>query len=966
MQKLLNMKFSNYLLLILAVIASQITEAQTITGTKGKASKKYIVNIQQLQGVADHSPSANIRVPNRNWEHPNWQVDKSKIIYEEPIGSYQKPSPNRELSPAPDTTFLALHDNGGSIPPDVNGTVGPEHLMVTLNQGVRIQDREGNILMTTSLSTFWDPLPGNGGTFDPKIIYDPYNNRWIMTTPSGSNSVDSKLYIGVSQTSDPLGDWNMYWIDPDESDITWFDYPSIGFNKKWITISGNMFGGDYYRTVFTFDKMALYNGDEDIEFTRFATTQGFTLVPSITYDTVVEDQYLISTSNGNTGGMGYINKFKLSGDVNNPVFEFEGSIGIPDTWANGAGYYGNFLPQLGSSELINSVDSRMENVIYRHGKLWAVHHVFLPADNPQRAAVQWWNIDTDGVILERGRVEDESNQFSFAFATIAVNKNEDVFIGFDVFSDTQYASAGYAYKSHYDEPNSMREYYQYKDGLGPYYKTYGGGRNRWGDYSNTSVDPLNDTDFWCIQEYASTNNKWSTWWAFMRPAFFPETDFQASNLLIPVGETIDFTDHTAGVPANWEWDFLGAQPTTSNLQNPADVLYETEGSFDVQLITSNIYGSDTLLKESMITTSSTILPEVEFTSDNEVVCTNTLVKFTDQSLYSPIQWEWQFDPSTVSFVNGTDQFSQNPEVEFDEAGTYSVSLKVWNLNGFSEITKFEIIKAGGFQPYFNEDFEDGLANRFWTIENPDDEITWETMEVAGAGHGQSAVGINLYDYYSFTERDILISPSFNLEGMSNASMEFEHAYAKRYSQVSDSLIVLVSENCGEDWTRMLALGDDGNGSFATHPQTGDGLVPQTSDDWCGAGYGSDCYSLDLNQFAGKANIKIAFESYNANGNQLYIDNFKVSQFVSIDEVGLEQINIYPNPSNGSLTVELGEENNFDNLEILNNLGQSVSKVNIGDSDKVLTINSDLNMKQGIYFIKLTGKGRSEIKKVIIL
>ena len=104
--------------------------------------------------------------------------------------------------------------------------------------------------------------------------------------------------------------------------------------------------------------------------------------------------------------------------------------------------------------------------------------------------------------------------------------------------------------------------------------------------------------------------------------------------------------------------------------------------------------------------------------------------------------------------------------------------------------------------------------------------------------------------------------------MSNASMEFEHAYAKRYSQVSDSLIVLVSENCGTSWTRMLALGDDGDGSFATHPQTGDGLIPQTSDDWCGSGYGSDCFSLNLNQFAGKANIKIAFETYNANGNQL--------------------------------------------------------------------------------------------------
>ena len=962
------MNQTKYFFLISILFVGHLLTAQQIKGTKGTTSKKHTVIIKQLEETIENSQSVNIKIPNRNWEVPNWQLGDSKIIYEEPIGSYKKSSRSREQSPAPDTTFMALHDNGGSIPPDVNGTVGPNHLMVTLNQGVRIQDREGNNLFTTSLNTFWDPLPGNGGTFDPKIIYDPYHNRWIMVTPSGSNSVDSKLYLGVSQTSDPLGEWNMYWIDPDESNTTWFDFPSIGFNKKWITISGNMFGSDYYRTVFTFDKLAVYNGDETIEYTRFATTQGFTLVPSITYDTVVEDQYLISTSNGNTGGMGYIKKFKLSGPVDDPVFELEGSIGIPDTWANGAGDYGNFLPQLGSSELINSVDSRMEDVIYRNGKLWAVHHVFLPADNPQRSAVQWWNIDTDGVILERGRVEDETNQFSFAFPTIAVNKNEDVFIGFDAFSETQYASAAYAYKSHYDEPNSMREYYQYKDGLGPYYKTYGGGRNRWGDYSNTSVDPLNDTDFWCIQEYASTNNKWGTWWAFMRPTFQPKVDFEANNILIPVGETIDFTDLTIGIPSNWDWTFSGANPENSAMQNPNEILYETEGSFNVELISSNIYGSDTLKKENYITTSSTILPEVEFSTNKTLVCTDEVVEFTDKTKYSPIQWEWQFDPSNVIYVNGTNENSQNPEVVFEVADTYSTSLKVWNLNGFSEITEFEMIHAGGYQPYFNETFENGFSDQFWTIENPDDDISWEIMETKSYGNTQLAAGVNFYNYYSFTERDRLISPPFNFEGMSNASLEFRHAYAKRYTQVSDSLIVFISEDCGINWTRLLSLGDDGSGNFATHSQTTDGFVPQSANDWCGTGYGSNCYSINLDQFAGKSNIKIAFESYNANGNALYINNVQLSQFVGIDDetVKSEEIKIYPNPAKGSLTVRISENNSFKQLEIINQLGQVMQSYNLEIQETSLEINTNSRLKTGIYFVKLSGSANSVIRKIIIL
>ncbi len=51
-----------------------------------------------------------------------------------------------------------------------------------------------------------------------------------------------------------------------------------------------------------------------------------------------------------------------------------------------------------------------------------------------------------------------------------------------------------------------------KAGQAPYSKDFGTGDNRWGDYSNTVVDPGNDLDLWTIQEYASINNNWSTWW----------------------------------------------------------------------------------------------------------------------------------------------------------------------------------------------------------------------------------------------------------------------------------------------------------------------------------------------------------------------------------------------------------------------------------------------------------------------
>jgi len=65
----------------------------------------------------------------------------------------------------------------------------------------------------------------------------------------------------------------------------------------------------------------------------------------------------------------------------------------------------------------------------------------------------------------------------------------------------------------------MRSDVLLKAGEAIYFETFSGTENRWGDYSNTVVDPVNDLDMWTIQEYASSpnvpisgDNRWSTWW----------------------------------------------------------------------------------------------------------------------------------------------------------------------------------------------------------------------------------------------------------------------------------------------------------------------------------------------------------------------------------------------------------------------------------------------------------------------
>src|SRR5205814_4658440 len=79
-------------------------------------------------------------------------------------------------SPVTAQSFAALGDNDDGIPPDTIGAVGPNHIMTMLNTQVGIQNRSGGTISTVSLGSFWSRL-GSLDSFDPHIVYDPFNGR---------------------------------------------------------------------------------------------------------------------------------------------------------------------------------------------------------------------------------------------------------------------------------------------------------------------------------------------------------------------------------------------------------------------------------------------------------------------------------------------------------------------------------------------------------------------------------------------------------------------------------------------------------------------------------------------------------------------------------------------------------------------------------------------------------------------
>src|SRR5262245_2117114 len=149
-------------------------------------------------------------------------------------------------SPYVSASFLAQTDaplagKQTESPPDTNGAVGRDKLMSTLNSNYVIQRKsDGKVLSRVSMTTFWSRL-GMRHPFDPRVLYDPYSNRWLVSAANDPLLASSAILYGISDTADPQGSWHLYAIDADPTNATWADFPTLGFDQGTVAIGVNMF-----------------------------------------------------------------------------------------------------------------------------------------------------------------------------------------------------------------------------------------------------------------------------------------------------------------------------------------------------------------------------------------------------------------------------------------------------------------------------------------------------------------------------------------------------------------------------------------------------------------------------------------------------------------------------------------------------------------------------------------------------
>ena len=89
--------------------------------------------------------------------------------------------------------------------------------------------------------TFFQDTTIGGFGFDPRVIYDRYENRFIVIALLYNRNATNYMLISFSRDENPLNGWNHYRIRTDSlDDGQWMDFPSVGMNKGEVYISGHM------------------------------------------------------------------------------------------------------------------------------------------------------------------------------------------------------------------------------------------------------------------------------------------------------------------------------------------------------------------------------------------------------------------------------------------------------------------------------------------------------------------------------------------------------------------------------------------------------------------------------------------------------------------------------------------------------------------------------------------------------
>ena len=446
------------------------------------------------------------------------------------------------------SNFLAIWGSYANVsgrespytPPDNCGDVGFTQVIATANTRMKVFTKPtvtgtpsttptGSSTTTLSAvlnlnlnSFFANSSLGISGISDPHVRFDRLSGRWFIVAIDVNHSTNNYCCVAVSNGEHLTSSSNftIFYFKVSQtggSSMDFFDYPTLGVDNKSLYIGGNMFKSG---RSFSGCNMWVVNKANLIAGTLTVTGFPQTLTKTDMYTPQGVHNDYSSSSYGYFIGASqtYYSKLvirrvsysgttpSLSGDLNLSTL----AIYTPKT-----------VPTLNGTS-IDGGDRRLYAAMIKKNKysglssLWVAQGTKLNSSGVggstgDRDGALWLEIgslSTAPVISQSAMLYDgvhaTSSAVYYTYPTIATNGQGHSLMGFTSAGPAKYCQAAAANRYRTDAPATFNIPGDFTTSG----TSYNPGASRWGDYTQTVVDPADNMTMWTFSEYTATTNSW--------------------------------------------------------------------------------------------------------------------------------------------------------------------------------------------------------------------------------------------------------------------------------------------------------------------------------------------------------------------------------------------------------------------------------------------------------------------------
>jgi hypothetical protein len=423
----------------------------------------------------------------------------------------------------------ALESSNPAFPPDTQGDIGPAQFVVTLNSRFRSYDRTGvadgalDLAPETFFASVMTPGAGNFAS-DPHIRYDRLSHRWFIVmidVPGGLGTQSNRIMIAVSDGPTITSATAFTFFEFQAPALQFADYPTLGIDAHALYIGTNNFSlaGTYSGSDgYVVQKSSVLGGGPIVQ-TRLANLSMFT--PQGVDDPYDADPsgYFVGVD-ANTFGQLVLVRVTDPGGASPKKTALSLTV-QPTSFPVLVPHSGNTG---GNNGRLDGLDDRLlEATMTADGHIWTAHGNAVTSSGASsttasgnRDGARWYEIAhvaTTPTLAQIGTVFDPaaSNPSFYWMPTVAVSGQGIMAIGGSTAGTNARANAWYAARLPTATPGTTDTPSTYTDTSSAYNPPGdpgGTGGRRWGDYSLTRVDPLDNQTIWTIQEYASATDTW--------------------------------------------------------------------------------------------------------------------------------------------------------------------------------------------------------------------------------------------------------------------------------------------------------------------------------------------------------------------------------------------------------------------------------------------------------------------------